>query len=238
MTVETALTIVPPPFALPAGCASRSVRLNDEASDLGGLGVDLPSELADAVVRRRAHFRAGRWCAQAALAEAGCTVVSGLPRLPSGAPQWPAGFAGSITHTGSFVWAVAAATSAVEGIGVDAEAVMPDARRAAVSAMILQAAERDAPGALDPCVWATLVFSLKESLFKCLYPLAGERFYYQDAAVTLREPPDTGPGEALLTLSRALGPNYPAGREFTGRFVVRGAMVTTGVWLPSALSTR
>ena len=51
---------------------------------------------------------------------------------------------------------------------------------------ILTEEERRALQGLDEAEQArriTLTFSVKESLFKALYPLTGRRFYFQDAAL-------------------------------------------------------
>src|SRR5580692_9704966 len=55
------------------------------------------SVIASAAPPRMATFRAGRACARGALKELGSRNVA-IPIGPSGAPIWPPGFVGSITH--------------------------------------------------------------------------------------------------------------------------------------------
>src|SRR5688572_29707947 len=62
--------------------------------------IPLPATLHGAVPKRQAEFRAGRYCAMTALTAldarfAGCEVG----RADSGAPVWPAGIVGSISHS-------------------------------------------------------------------------------------------------------------------------------------------
>jgi len=79
----------------------------------------------------------------------------------------------------------------------------------------------------DDSVAVTLVFSIKESLFKCLYPLVGHRFGYGDAHVTEL---DTTARRFRVRLAVPLGA-FPRGAEWEGRFEIRGALVHTGLLL-------
>lgn len=81
----------------------------------------LPGEeaaIANAVERRRIEFSTGRWCARQALSHSDVTPQPILVG-PRGAPLWPEGTCGSITHTGGLCAAVAALTTEVEGLGID-----------------------------------------------------------------------------------------------------------------------
>ena len=66
----------------------------------------------------------------------------------------------------------------------------------------------------------SLSFSLKESLFKALYPLVQQRFYFQDAELL-----SAAQGRAELQLLRDLGPEWPAGSRCQGQFVDLGTQV-------------
>jgi 4'-phosphopantetheinyl transferase EntD len=87
----------------------------------------LPGEdeaIARAVERRRIEFSTGRWCAREALKHSGHGVTQFMdpqPILvgPRGAPVWPKGTCGSITHAGNLCAAVAASAEEVEGLGID-----------------------------------------------------------------------------------------------------------------------
>jgi 4'-phosphopantetheinyl transferase EntD len=69
---------------------------------------------------RAAEFARGREAAFAALASIG-VAAEGIPAGPNGAPVWPTGVVGSITHTANIALAVAARTSDRIGIGIDVE---------------------------------------------------------------------------------------------------------------------
>lgn len=101
-------TILPPGFAAVGALA-------DEA---------LPIPAADrvlvekAVPRRRAEFVGGRWCAHQALQAVGLPALN-LPPGQLGAPRWPAGALGSITHDAGHCLAVAGPASKLAGVGID-----------------------------------------------------------------------------------------------------------------------
>jgi len=69
---------------------------------------------------RETEFARGREAAFAALASLGIETED-IPTGPNGAPVWPSGIVGSITHTASIALAVAARTSDRAAIGIDVE---------------------------------------------------------------------------------------------------------------------
>ena len=121
-----------------------------------------------------AEFATGRYCAHAALAALLWPADAGLPVLADGrgAPVWPRGVVGSITHCTGWTGAVArgGASRCWAGrrrLGMDAEPVGP--LPAGVLDVVASASERArvARWGLDPGVpWETVLFSAKESAFK------------------------------------------------------------------------
>ena len=63
----------------------------------------------------------------------------------------------------------------------------------------------------------TLTFSLKESLFKALYPLTRQRFYFEHAELLEW----SVEGYARLRLLTDLSADWQAGRELEGQFCVQ-----------------
>ena len=76
--------------------------------------------VARAVDKRRREFATVRSCARAALARIG---VPAVPIVPGrrGAPQWPAGVVGSMTHCAGYRACALARAKDVVTIGLDAE---------------------------------------------------------------------------------------------------------------------
>jgi enterobactin synthetase component D / holo-[acyl-carrier protein] synthase len=180
--------------------------------------IALPDPLRRAIPKRQLEFVAGRRCAAAALATLGLTSHP-LPIGRDGAPVWPTGVVGSITHTDGFVCAAAALARDAEGLGIDAEPVLSRHRVSLVEHCIATRAELAAVTALarlDRAAALTLVFSAKEALYKCLYPLVGRVFDYLEADV---EDVDAA-GHVTMRVLADLSSEWPAGSRVGGRFEI------------------
>lgn len=184
------------------------------------------------VAKRQAEHLAGRVCAHAALAR-----LHGhgtwLARDGEGLPVWPAGLLGSLTHSHGRAAAVAGHSARWQGLGLDLERLIRPDRAERLAGEILTPGERQALAGSDPEHYAervTLAFSLKESLFKALYPLVRQRFYFQEAAVVEYHPQ----GRARLRLLADLGPAWPAGRELDGHFAPDDGYLLSLVAVPAA----
>lgn len=171
----------------------------------------------DAVSKRQTEFLAGRLCASEALRR-----VTGVPCIPTvnedRSPCWPAAVVGSITHGAGRAAAVVANRERWRGLGLDVEKELPPARADRLAAEILTPLELKGYTELNEARRAelvTLTFSIKESLFKALYPLVNKRFYFQDAELTHHD----ANGHARLRLVTDLSPEWPAGSELDGQFV-------------------
>jgi enterobactin synthetase component D len=146
-------------------------------------------------------------------------------------PVWPAGVTGSITHTDTFVSAVVARTRDVLSLGIDTERIISAERARTVSPAVawpceLAQARRAGWGRLEAL---TLVFSAKESIFKCLYPLIGRFFEFHDVRIV---GVDAESRTFVAQVVKTLAADFPAGRELTGRFEFRAGSVHTCVTVP------
>lgn len=145
-----------------------------------------PEELAclgKAAELRKKTFSSGRQCARNALAEAGLPAVV-LPRAEGGAIVWPDGVIGSISHTKD--WAVAAvAISAMSDalrMGVDLERIQP--LEAGVLNLVATPAEQADLKESGSKRWhATALFSMKESIYKCLRDSFGSFIEFHDVEI-------------------------------------------------------
>ena len=166
------------------------------------------------------EFLAGRLCARAALHS-----HAQQPRDPDqdadGMPLWPAGLCGSITHSKGLAAAVVASQEHWQGIGLDAELLMSASRAQRLAGQILTPDELQRLQHYPESEQAWLVsltFCSKESLFKALFPLVGQRFYFQDAEL-LECPAD---GRLQLRLLRDLAPQWPQGSLLNGQQAMLG----------------
>tara|TARA_R110002020_G_scaffold112746_1_gene259310 strand:- start:3092 stop:3868 length:777 start_codon:yes stop_codon:yes gene_type:complete len=142
--------------------------------DFARHGIALPSSLNRAGRSRRCEYLAGRRCAHSALASLGCgqaDVVIG----PDGAPDWPPGFSGSISHSSSWAAAVVTATGGLRP-GIDCESIIDASAFGDMAERVATRTELDSAERLlgDRCLALTLVFSAKESAYKSL-PIADRR---------------------------------------------------------------
>lgn len=153
----------------------------------------LPEEaavVARAVSQRRTEFASARACARAALVQLGEPPVPILPGA-RGAPQWPAGLVGSITHCDGYRAAAVARTADVAALGVDAEPneALPDGVYDMIALTSEQAriADLATAGSADgPSVcWDRLLFCAKEAVYKAWFPVAGRWLDFREADITI-----------------------------------------------------
>ncbi|MEV4459175.1 4'-phosphopantetheinyl transferase superfamily protein [Microbispora sp. NPDC049633] len=182
--------------------------------------------IARAVDRRRREFVTGRHCARLALARIGVTPGP-IPRGERGAPVWPAGTVGSITHCSGYRAAAVASTGVARAVGIDAETHAP--LPADVLPTIASPGEIDALRALDDAdgkiCWGRILFSAKESVYKVWFPLTGRWLDFSEAVVDI----DTSGSFSarLLVDDPAMGT-----RALSGRWVVSDGHLATSIVLP------
>ena len=135
------------------------------------------------VKRRLREFQHGRNCARLALS------MLGQPPGPIGRgkhrePLWPEGFVGTISHAGPYAAAAVAAADLFLGIGLDMEYADPIEDRLIESICRTEEIDRanDNEGIGQH---AKLLFSIKESIYKCLWPLIREFVDFTEIEVRL-----------------------------------------------------
>jgi enterobactin synthetase component D len=193
----------------------------------------LPHQLSRAAPKRIAEFLAGRYCAALALNAGGCWDGFELGIGSAGSPVWPAGLLGSITHTSRIAVAVVARKTEFRGIGIDSEPIMTSRSADDVAPIVIpEAAEvalaRNASSAMDWRTFITAVFSAKESIYKCLRPLADEFFEFGDVRLVNV---DLDSGILRMRIARPLGGALPARMELETRFALDAEVVHTATLL-------
>ncbi|MCZ6808046.1 MAG: 4'-phosphopantetheinyl transferase superfamily protein [Deltaproteobacteria bacterium] len=175
--------------------------------------------IAEAVDRRIDQFTAGRVCARQALARLG--VDAGIPVLQGEdrAPIWPDGFVGSITHTDSWCAAAVARASEVRAIGIDLEPSTP--LKESVLNRICTPAERQWLAEVsDPGLMGKVVFSAKEAVYKCQYPLTHEFLGFHAVALDLED------GFFRAVFQQDAG-ELRRGDSISGRYLIEEGIVAT-----------
>lgn len=191
--------------------------------------------VANAVAKRRNEFTTVRHCARAALSRIG---VPPAPILPGqrGAPRWPAGVVGSMTHCAGYRAAVVARADQIVSLGVDAEPGEP-LRDPGVLDLVADETERAALAALgarQPATpWDRLLFSAKESVYKTWFPLTGRWLGFEEARVDLAA---DGTFTARLLVDGPVVEGVEV-KVFSGRWVVRDGIAATAIVLPVTTRT-
>lgn len=143
--------------------------------------------IARAAESRQREFATARACARAALVKLGRPTAAVL-RGPHGAPQWPEGVTGSITHCTGYRAAAVALTRDVIALGVDAEPneALPDEGMLELIALAEERAQLRELAAVNPGVcWDRLLFSAKESVYKTWFPLARSWLGFESAVIVI-----------------------------------------------------
>jgi 4'-phosphopantetheinyl transferase EntD len=184
-----------------------------------------------AVDKRRREFTTARACARAALARLGFPPAPILPG-DRGAPQWPPGVVGSITHCRGYRASAVARAEEVRALGLDAEpdSPVPAGVLGVVASPGEQASLRTLAATVPGVSWDRLLFSAKESVYKAWFPLTRRWLGFGDAAVSI-DPAD-GTFTARLNVT---GPVLDGARLGTlaGRWLVRDGLIVTAVVLPA-----
>lgn len=185
--------------------------------------------VARAVPSRRAEYVAARLCARRALAGLGLPPVP-IVKGERGAPRWPEGVVGSITHCTGYRAAVVARGADILSLGIDAEpdAPLPDGVLDSVAGPEEQA-WAVAGGTDGPCR-DRLLFSAKEAVYKAWFPLTGSWLGFGDVVL------EADPGARTFTARLLVPGPTVAGRPlraFSGRWTTGHGLLATAVVVPA-----
>ncbi|HEY8978192.1 MAG TPA: 4'-phosphopantetheinyl transferase superfamily protein [Streptomyces sp.] len=206
------------------------------AADPGAEAGLFPEELAviaRAVDKRRREFATVRACARQAMEKLG---VAPRPILPGerGAPGWPEGLRGSMTHCAGYCAAALVREGDLASLGIDAEP--HDRLPEGVQSAIALPAEEERLAALTaahPGVhWDRLLFSAKESVYKAWFPLTAKWLDFSEADIVLTPSDDTfGTLSATLLVPGPVVDGRKVGR-FEGYWTVRDGVLATAITVP------
>ncbi|WMX44530.1 4'-phosphopantetheinyl transferase family protein [Streptomyces roseicoloratus] len=216
-----------------------AVHAFEDVAEPGDLHPEEAALIARAVDARRREFTTARWCARQALAGLGAPAAALLPG-PHGAPIWPEGTLGSITHCAGFRAAVAARSAAVTALGIDAEpnAPVPDGVLEVIALPGEHRHLRERARTEPEVRWDRLLFSAKESVYKSWYPWTGQRLAFEDAALTftLDRRGDGGGGRRGLgggftarILRPAPSPSAALPDRLEGRWLAQEGLLLTAI---------
>jgi 4'-phosphopantetheinyl transferase EntD len=217
---------------LPA--ASAAVEAFDDPADSALFEVER-SAVKNAVMKRSREFAVGRSCARRALGRIGRPPVA-IPVGERGAPRWPEGVVGSITHCAGYCASAVAEGAELAAIGIDAEPhdALPDGLLDAVALPTEVSHLRELARVAGDIHWDRLLFSAKESVYKAWFPLTRRWLDFSDAVVSIN--PATQTFGARILVPRPV----VAERKldyFSGRWLVRNGLVLTATTVPASGAT-
>ncbi|MVT04013.1 4-phosphopantetheinyl transferase [Enterobacter sp. 10-1] len=188
--------------------------------------IQFPEQLFAAVAKRRSEYLCGRLAAQTLLHEK--QIYAQVTQSTDGAPIWPGGWLGSISHTDHCAIAVIAPQNKRCILGIDIENFNPEALDE-IAGTIAQESERKrlAKSEIDYNIALHIAFSAKESLYKALYPQVRQIFGFESAIIT---DINTHKQTFSIQLTHALTPALPAGFQRTGYYQLDKDKVVTVIY--------
>jgi 4'-phosphopantetheinyl transferase EntD len=145
----------------------------------------LPAEMAafaGSVLKVRRASGAARIVARTLLSRFGQAPCA-IPKSTAGMPVWPGGIVGSLAHDSKVAIAAMAAQPEFQSVGIDiepAEPLAPD-----LLSIVATAKERDRID--DDPFRGRLLFSVKEAIYKAVYPLDRTFLDHHDVEVSLAD---------------------------------------------------
>jgi 4'-phosphopantetheinyl transferase EntD len=191
--------------------------------------------ISRAVGKRKREFATGRACAHKALQRLG--ICAG-PLLSDarGAPLWPDGVAGSITHCAGFRAAAVARQTDFVSLGIDAEPNAELPRQLVGDIALPQEVRwlRELAGDRLDVNFDRLLFCIKEAIYKAWYPITHRWLGFEDVSVELALRSQEFRANLLIAPPVVEGRDL---REFRGRWLATDRLVGAAVLIePPALS--
>ncbi len=160
---------------------------------------------------------------------------------PGGAPQWPPGVVGSITHCAGYRACVVARARDVLTIGLDAEPhdALPDGVLGAIAHGDEEARLAELAATRPDVCWDRILFCAKESVYKAWFPLTQRWLGFAEASVAI-DPVNRTFAARLLVDGPVVDGAVIGG--FEGRWLVRDGLILAAIvvtadgrgasWLP------
>ncbi len=172
------------------------------------------------IKKRLLEFTHGRYCAHQAMQQLNLPMTA-IPKGPDRAPVWPNNICGSISHSGGHAAAVIAYRSVITGIGLDiesAETLSPE-----VAKMICRPEEQSTYIINEH---AKLLFSIKEAVYKCIYPLVNCFVDFQEMEIVLHE-------QDASFSAQSHSENFDASLvdKLQGRYYKNSELIVSSAWI-------
>lgn len=205
---------------------SVALASSDPRGDQPALRPEERVAIAQAVPARQREFSAGRAAARRAMAQRGLPGVA-IPMSPDRAPLWPGGVTGSISHCESCCLAAIALRSDAQALGLDVEEDTPleDDLIAEICTPFERAWLSEQPK-LRAGHWAKVIFSAKETAYKCQYTVTRRLFGFDGFEISL----DSKTGCFAARFTAPVAP-FARNTRLLGRFRIGDGLIVTGMHL-------
>jgi len=199
-----------------------SARLPADAV-LVGVEQELSTRMAE---KRYNEFLHGRHCARLAL-EAGGYAPVAIGKGEKREPLWPEQVSGSITHTGPYAAAVVGSSSLFTGLGLDIETAKPLEEKLFKAICLPEEIALFNPDSAGQ--QAKLLFSIKESIYKCLWPTVQSFIDFTEMQVALN--PD---GESYTATPHTDKCPQELTARLQGRYLITDELVLSSAWISAS----
>jgi 4'-phosphopantetheinyl transferase EntD len=173
---------------------------------------------------RQRDFATGRLLARSLLAQMGVAPTP-IAVGPNGEPCWPSEFAGSVSHSNGYCAVAVARQADATSLGLDIEPALPLEPTLLTTVCVERELRwlRSMPPS-ERHLLARLVFSAKECVYKCQYPVTRMHLEFEDLEVQLDHP---GSG-FTARFRRDVGPAFSCGSHLNGNFALSKSWIVTG----------
>ena len=179
--------------------------------------------------QRKAEFLLGRKIAHLALKEFKQENKPILRNTSTREPAWPKSIRGSITHSGGLAAVAVGLKKDILGIGIDLENISRKINFK-ISRHICIDDEINWLSKLSPeqaLLYLRVIFSAKESIFKCYFPISGKFIKFKDAYVQI----NIERSEFLFKLSSEFSEIFDARFIHQGVFSIQNNFLLTSIYL-------
>ncbi|WP_082456421.1 4'-phosphopantetheinyl transferase family protein [Novosphingobium sp. Leaf2] len=177
IALDLALAQLTQPFSGKIRCGARAITLGDEHNLTPSERAQMPAS----VVRVLRASASARIVARHLFTAARYPVPTDICKNQSGAPIWPKGFVGSLSHDEDFAAAAISSQTDFKSIGIDVEPPTPLPQEL----IDIVATPQETSQASNLGVPVKLIFCIKEAVYKCTNVLDSVYLDYHDVDVNL-----------------------------------------------------
>ena len=186
--------------------------------------INIPTQIARSVPKRKSEFLAGRIAAKFALKQFNDFSYFNALNVDIGSdrsPIWPQNYQGSISHTNSSAISLVAKTNKHRLIGIDIENSFSPIEIESIAAYIHTQKEllNLTVQGISTVQATAIIFSAKECIFKAVYPKVGKYFGFEIAHVIHF---DLNQRHIDLCLDSDFSQNYSIAQNYRILFSFRG----------------